>query len=116
MKTTVVNGVEFINFGKNNYTNGAELVYISEMPNGLVERILNGEFPDIHLNPSAPCGPEFFGVLCPEEVYVEFLESQRACVIAKRVLAITGFSNVELEVFQEAEDKVTAEYKDWWVK
>lgn len=114
MKKIVINGIEFANFGSNNYSNGMELIACSDPPKDLVKRILDGEFYGVYLNPSAECSDfEFFGVFGTEEQYKKFYERQKGAQIATRLVDKFGFDNWP-DNYKEERAKIEREYKDWW--
>lgn len=121
MKTTIINGVEFCNFGSNNYTNGMELISCYPAPENIVKDVLDGKYPGVFLNPSAACGEEFFGLLGTEEqhkeVYVQQVDAQKAR-IAMRILGEwgTGFFGADSFMLLKANKLAEEQYKDWWKK
>lgn len=123
------NGVEFCNFGSNNLSHGMECITCYPMPDNFIQRVLNGEFHGIWLNPSADCsdGTEFYGVFGTAEQYYGlnedgFLYKQRESQIAKRYFRLLGglknFNNPDIteEMRDAAEKQAEAEYVDWWSK
>lgn len=114
MKKITINGIEFNNFGKNNYSEGMELISVYPCPPDLVQRVLNKEFNGVFLNPSAPCGSEFFGVLGTEEQYKLFYQRQRNAIIGGEMVEKFGFADVPLEEWNAYKAKVENSYKDWW--
>lgn len=119
------NGVEFCNFGSNNYSNGMELITCYPMPKNFIRRVLNGEFHGIWLNPSADCsdGTEFYGVFGTAEQYYGnnedgFLYRQREAQIANKYFKLLGgyqLSRLASKEEQELADlKARAQYVDWW--
>lgn len=136
MTTITLAGIEFNNFGCNNYSNGMELVTVTYPPKDLVQRVLNKEIfgrwaspkeingvkgmklttKYIFLNPSAPCcEDEFFGVLGTEEQYQEFYKQQADSQIAKHMIAKFGTRNwPEKEITDAYEEALRKGYKDWW--
>ena len=124
MKKFTINGIEFNNFGSNNYSNGMELVTVTNPPKGLIGRVLvrvEPGFENIWLNPSAPCNDfEFFGVLGTEEQYSEFYKKQREAQIAKLLIKKFGswaeIAELDNEEFKEAKEEIESAYKDWWEK
>lgn len=121
------NGVEFCNFGSNNYSNGMECITCYPMPDNFIQRVLNGEFHGIWLNPSADCsdGTEFYGVFGTAEQYYGlnedgFLYKQRESQIAKRYFNLLGgYQQARLADKEEqdsADAQARAEYVDWWSK
>lgn len=118
MKKFVLNGVEFTNFGSNNYSNGMELITCYPMPENMVQRVLNGEFHGVYLNPSAPCGAEFYGVFGTRDQYKELYERQKGAQIYKAIIDMLGgfdkLNKVSESEYQSAKEKAQREYKDWW--
>lgn len=114
-----LNGVTFCDFGSNNYSYGMELITCYPMPENMVERVLNGEFHGVWLNPSSPCGEEFYGIFGTKKQYNEFYKAQRAGMISTRVMELLGgfdaMRTATHEQFKEAEAQATSEYKDWWL-
>ena len=78
------------------------------------EEVLNGEFPGVYLNPSAPwTEEEAFCVLGTEEQYKEFYERQRDAQISKRIVN-GGYLNAPISEYREAKAAIEKDYKDWW--
>lgn len=113
MDTITINGATFNDFGANNYSNGMHLVSVYPMPANMVQDVLDGKYPSIHLNPSAPCTSEFFGVFGTEEQYAEFYSRQREAQIASKLIARIGF-NFDDPHYNEIKSEIEANYKDWW--
>lgn len=114
MDTITINGVTFNDFGVNNYSNGLHLVSVYPMPANIVQDVLDGKYPGIHLNPSAPCTSEFFGVFgTSEEQYAEFYKNQRQSQISSQLIARLGF-NFDDPHYHEIKAEIEANYKDWW--
>lgn len=125
MEKFTYNGVEFCNFGSNNYSNGMECITCYPMPKNFIRRVLNGEFHGIWLNPSANCSDEteFYGVFGTAEQYYGnnedgFLYKQREAQIANKYFKLLGgyqLSRLASKEEQEiADSKARAEYVDWW--
>lgn len=118
MKKIIINGLEFCNFGSNNYSCGMELITIYPMPDLMVQKVLNGKYPGVYLNPSAPCGEEFYGVFGTKEQYKKLYNEQKECQISKRIIEILGGWNkmhtASDEEYKNAEKTAREEYKDWW--
>lgn len=116
----IINGVNFHDFGTNNYSCGMSLVTSTDS-SITVEKVLKGEYPGIYLNPSAPCYvfggemAEFFGVYGTEEQYAEFYQKQREALISKKLIE-GNFLNAPLPIYREAKERISNEYKDWWLK
>ena len=119
MKKITINGIEFNNFGSNNYSCEMELITVTNPPKGLVGRVLAGAepgFENIWLNPSAPCNEfEFFGVLGTHEQYKKFYQSQKEAQIGKAMVNKFGFGCWPDEAFTY-EKELRKNYKDWWEK
>ena len=122
MDKFIINGVEFCDFGPNNYTNGMHRVTAYPMPEGFIQDVLDGRYPGIFLNPSCDCrhtGNEFFGVWGTPEQYKGFLKSQQEAQIAAQVIEACGgpdkMIRMDLDEFRAIRDELTANYKDWWV-
>lgn len=113
MNTITINGVTFVDFGSNNYSNGMHLVSCSTFPENIIEDVLNGKYPNLWLNPSAPCGSEFYGVYGTEEQYREFYSRQRKAQISSQLIARIGF-NFDDPHYNEIKSEIEANYKDWW--
>lgn len=125
MEKFTYNGVEFCNFGSNNYSNGMELITCCPMPKNFIRRVLNGEFHGIWLNPSADCSDEteFYGVFGTAEQYYGnnkdgLLYRQRESQIATKYFKLLGgYQQARLASKEEqeiADSKARAEYVDWW--
>lgn len=121
MEKFTINGVEFNNFGENNYSNGMQLITTTRSQMNipmasLIEQVLRGEFRGVYLNPSAPCNiEEFFGVLGTKEQYEEFYQSQRESQISKKMIEKFGWNNwPDKEITEKYEDELRRNYKDWW--
>lgn len=114
MNKTIINGVEFNNFGANNYSDGMELISLYPCPSDLVQRVLNKEFEGVYLNPSAPCGSEFFGVLGSEEQYKQFYAHQKNALIGGKMVEKFGFNTVAPQEWEAYKAEVENSYKDWW--
>lgn len=119
MEKITINDVVFCNFGSNNYSEGMELVSSYPCNPQLVEDVLLGRYSlgerRVFLNPSAPCGSEFFGVLGTEEQYKNLYKEQRDAQIAKKVLSMVDMGASD-EQWREAQRKAEEEYQDWWDK
>ena len=121
MKKFTINGIEFNNFGSNNYSCGMELVTVNNPSKDFVQRVLKGEFYGIYLNPSAPCcEEEFFGVFGTSEQYKEFYKRQREAQITELLIKKFGswaqIAELDNEEFREAKKEIESTYKDWWEK
>lgn len=120
MEKIIINNVEFCNFGANNYSGGMELITCYPMPENMVEDVLQGKYPGVYLNPSAPCGEEFFGLLGTPEQYEEVYKKQRECQISKAAVAKAGgfaaMREMPHEEWRAIETQCENEYKDWWNK
>ena len=115
MKQITINGVVFNNFGSNNYSEGMELITLYPCYKGMVQDVLDGKYPGVYLNPSAPCGQEFYGVYGTEEQYKKLYKNQVEAQISKRMISKFGWSDwPDLEITRAYEKKLYAEYKDWW--
>lgn len=121
MKKTTINEVEFCNFGSNLLSNGMELITCYPMPKNMVQDVLDGKYPGVFLNPSAPCREEFYGFLGTKEQYEVVYEEQRESQISKRVLELVDYYNRDPEnilvgEWRTAQKEAEEEYKDWWNK
>ena len=124
MKKFKINGVEFCDFGTNNYSDGMHLVtaYPIENMSQFVTEVLQGAYPGIYLNPSADCSrnTEFFGVFGTKEQYEVLYKRQRDAQIASRVIFALGGPEAMLTTgddrFHQVEAQVTESYKDWWLR
>lgn len=109
----IINNKEFINFGANNYSCGMSLVS-AEMEKDLVWKVLQGYYPNIYLNPSAPCDNNtFYGVYGAPKQYAEFYKNQKDAQIAKATFAQLRSSYSSFE-FNRAKQKAETFYFDWW--
>lgn len=127
MEKITINGVEFCNFGSNNYSYGMDLISCYPCNSQMIEDVLAGKYVigdrQVFLNPSAECHSEFFGVLGTKEQYEKVYERQAGAQIAKVVLewvnAYASHCNVEDLTPKEwrfAEFIAKKQYKDWWNK
>ena len=121
MKKFTINGVEFNNFGPNNYSDGMELVTVNNPSKDFVQRVLKGEFHGIYLNPSAPSNDEeFFGVFGTKKQYSEFYKRQREAQIIELLIKKFGswaqIAELDNEEFRRAKKEIESTYKDWWEK
>lgn len=114
MNTIIINGIAFTDFGANNYSDGMHLVSTYPMPDNMIQDVLDGKYPGIYLNPSAPCSSEFYGVFGTPEQYAKFYKNQRNAQISKQVLNIIGFDAFKSNLLKAAKAEVEANYKDWW--
>lgn len=116
MQKIVINNVEFNDFGSNNYTNGMHLISCYPAPANIVQDVLSGKFPNVWLNPSAECDSEFYGLLGTKEQYEKVYNTQKKAQIADKIMDYFDcpLYDVPLEEFEEAKERFTAEYKDWW--
>lgn len=114
MKKITISGLEFNNFGPNQYSNGMELISLYPCPSDLIQRVLNKEFKNLYLNPSAPCDTEFFGVLGTEEQYQQFYTRQRNALIGSKLVEKFGFDEVDPQEWRSYKAEVENSYKDWW--
>jgi len=118
MKKIVINGVEFYDFGTNNYSNGMRLITCYPMPENMVQDVLAGKYEGVYLNPSARCGEEFYGVLGTPEQYKEFRERQEDSQISSRIIEKAGgfyaFQHLPVEDYRRIEQEVRSAYKNWW--
>lgn len=117
-KTINIEGYEFYNFGENNYSNGMKLIYSSDRPKEILQKVLAKEagFENIWLNPSAKCSDfEFFGVLGTEEQYLQFYKTQKNAIIGDRMVKMFGWTNWPPRRITEAyKTQLLDSYKDWW--
>lgn len=116
-----VNGVEFCDFGANNYSNGMRLITCYPMPENMVSDVLAGKYPNVWLNPSARCGEEFYGVYGTAEQYEGFRKRQRDAQVSGQVIAHYGGFDGYLKASNENHDDVVAKtqeidyyYRFWW--
>jgi hypothetical protein len=127
MKKITINDVVFCNFGSNNYSEGMELVSSYPCDPQMIEDVLLGRYSlgekQVFLNPSAPCGEEFFGVLGTQEQYKELYERQAGAQIAKIQLGYINeyavahsLEDVSDDIWRFAEFIAKKQYKDWWNK
>lgn len=120
MEKFTINGVEFCDFGENNYSCGMHLVSAYPVGSEFFQDVLDGKYPGIFLNPSADCrgNIEFFGVWGTPEQYEEFYKKQRDACIASAVIKACGgpdsMRDMDLEEFRIIKDACTARYQDWW--
>lgn len=118
MKKIIINGVEFCDFGSNNYSNGMHLITCYPMPENIVSDVLAGKFEGVYLNPSAHCGEEFYGMLGTAEQYKEFKQRQENSQIAGQVIERAGgfyaFQHLSPEEYRKIEQEVRSSYKNWW--
>lgn len=120
MKKFIINGVEFCDFGKNNYSDGMHCVTAYPVKSEFYQEVLDGKYPGIFLNPSADClgSIEFFGVWGTPEQYKEFYKHQRDSCIAKAVIEACGgpesMIKMDSKEFTIIKDACTARYHDWW--
>lgn len=118
MKKIEINGVEFTDFGSNNYSNGMHLITCYPMPENMIQDVLAGKYENVYLNPSAPCGYEFYGVLGTPEQYSEFKERQEEAQISSKIIEIAGgfdeFRKLDVEDYRKIEQEVRSTYKNWW--
>ena len=114
-----LNGVTFCNFGSNNYSNNMDLITCYPMPDNMVQRVLNGEFHGVWLNPAAPCNEEFYGLFGTKDQYKELYKQQKDGVISNRVIGLLGgfdaMRTASKEQFDAAQHQAESEYKDWWL-
>lgn len=113
MDKFIINGVTFTDFGTNNYSEGMHLVTATPFPATMIQDVLAGKYPGIYLNPSAPCGSEFFGVFGTPEQYTEFYKRQKNSQIATQLLNRIGY-NFDNPHYHEIQTEIEANYKDWW--
>lgn len=112
-----INGIEFYNYGSNNYSDGMELVTAYPCHEGMIQEVLDGKYPGVYLNPSAPCHEEFFGVFGTERQYRELYKHQVDCQISKKMINEFGYEDwPDPEITRAFEKKLREEYKDWWKK
>lgn len=128
MEKITIAGVEFCNFGSNNYSEGMELVSSYPCDPQMIEAVLGGEIyiigdKQVFLNPSAECHSEFFGVLGTKEQYEKFYKRQTEAQMSKLVLEWTtayanhcGVKDLTPEEWRFAEFIAKKQYKDWWHK
>lgn len=118
MQIINIEGYEFCNFGKNNYSNGMELITSSDRPKEILQKVKNQEigFENIWLNPAANCSDfEFFGVLGTEEQYLQFYKAQKNAIIGSRMVEMFGLDNwPPKRVTKAYKTKILDSYKDWW--
>lgn len=112
MNKICINGVSFTDFDENNYSCGMHLITTDAAITP--KQVLDGEFPGVYLNPSAPWNKEeAFCVLGTKEQYAEFYERQRDAQISKR-LCEQGGLGLSVHAYRELRDQIESEYKDWW--
>ena len=126
MEKFTINGVEFCDFGKNNYSDGMHCITAYPMPENFIQDVLDGKYPGVFLNPSCDCnhtGDEFFGVWGTPEQYELFVKHQRESQIASRIIARYGGDIHEFarrakwdpEEYERIKQEVETNYKDWWL-
>lgn len=113
MKTIIINGTTFDNFGSNNYSCGMDLITCYPASNQLIKDVLAGKYPGVYLNPSAPCSTEFYGVYGTPEQYAQFYKRQREAQISRQVAEKVGWNFAHPD-FLSIQSEVEATYKDWW--
>ena len=112
MNKICINGVFFHDFGSNNYSNGMHLITTGAART--TEQVLNGEFPGVHLNPSASwTDEECFCVLGTDEQYAEFYKNQREVQISKELMRRGGLG-LSIHAYRELKQQIEEEYTDWW--
>ena len=120
MEKFTINGVEFCDFGENNYSCGMHLVSAYPVGSEFFQDILDGKYPGIFLNPSVDCrgNIEFFGVWGTPEQYEEFYKKQRDACIASAVIKACGGPEkmpiIDQYEFRIIKDACAARYQDWW--
>ena len=118
MKHITINGIEFRDFGPNNYTNGMHMITCYPMPENMIADVLAGKYPGVYLNPSAPCRGEFYGVFGTEEQYSEFKSRQEESQIASQTVnkagGVSAFQQLPYEDYKVIEQEVRSSYKNWW--
>lgn len=114
MERFSVNGVWFVDFGSNNYSEGMHLVSTGAAITP--EEVLAGEFPGLYLNPSAPwTEDEAFLVSGTPEQYEKFYQNQVDAQISKK-LCEQGGLGLPIYAYRELRDQIESDYKDWWRK
>ena len=107
-----INGVWFVDYGSNNYSEGMHL--ISTGAAITTEEVLAGEFPGLYLNPSAPwTDDEAFLVYGTPEQYEKFYQNQVEAQISKR-LCQQGGLGLSITAYRELRESIKNNYKDWW--
>lgn len=119
MEKITINGLEFYDFGENEYTFGMHLISCTNPPKDLVKRVLSGEFFGVFLNPSARCTDfEFYGVFGTPEQYRELYQHQKEAQITKIALNLfgggVGSILSDLTRWTKCEKKANEIYRDWW--
>ena len=117
MQKIVINGVEFCDFGANNYSNGMHLITCYPMPENMIQDVLAGKYEGVYLNPSARCCEEFYGVLGTPEQYKEFKKRQEDAQISSRIISAVGgmdaFMKYPYDKYKQLEQEVRSAYKNW---
>ena len=116
MKKITINEVEFCDFGSNNYSCGMHLITAYPCTPEMIQDVLNGKYPGVYLNPSAPCEEEFYGVFGTEEQYKEFYKRQKDACIAAAMVERFGYGNWPKTIADAYEADLIRNYKDWWEK
>jgi len=121
MNTININGVEFNDFGANNYTNGMHLITCYPMPENMIQNVLDGKYPGVYLNPSARCSYEFYGLFGTDEQYADVKERQEEAQISHRLInaaggfdAFSAMCRTDEEKTRELEATIRSQYKNWW--
>ena len=118
MEKINIQGYEFCNFGKNNYSNEMQLITSTDRPQEILEKVKFQEpgFENIWLNPSAPCSDfEFYGLLGSEEQYKKVYKTQKEAQISKKMIDKFGWDNwPEKSITNAYKEGLLANYKDWW--
>lgn len=115
MQTIEVNGIKFNDFGTNNYSCGMRLISLYPMPEGMVKDVLRGKYPNVYLNPSAPCNEEFFGVYGEPKDYIAFYNLQKNSQISSELLRRINW-DFNHPQYREILSEIKENYKDWWDK
>lgn len=120
MENIFIGGIQFINFGANNYSCGMELIACDNPPKDLIDKFLAGTngFERVWLNPCAPCTEyTFYGVMGTYEQYKKFYIAQREAIIAKAMVKRFGVTDwPEPRVTDTYKQLLLKQYKDWWEK
>ena len=119
MKKMNVNGVEFCNFGSNNYSYGMELISCSDIPDNFVQDVLAGKYPGVYLHPRMVVCDEFYGFFGTKDQYEKVYKRQKGVSISEDIDYYlvqwgTDLRHCEDLEYRKARKLAEDNYEDWW--
>lgn len=114
MKKETINGVEYTNFGSNNYSRGMEAVTFD--PKDITPEEV-AKLPGFFLHPSLePNSCEIFALKGTTPQYLEFFKAVVDHEAAKYAISIFGLNPQSWDEFSETEQEFKDNFRPWFWK